>query len=178
LREGDLLVITRLSPRCAPCGTCSPSLGSCAGVASALVVLKQNIDTTTLTGHLVFHRLCAIPSARDDDGRAQVNGIAMPGALATLDAMLWSSQGGFPPATVASYRDQGTRALAEVLHCVWSPADGPPARPPATPCPGPGTAPARNRPFLPRRRNCRRGPRRRGWRDGAPVIVRVSLLRR
>ncbi len=52
----------------------------------------------------------------------------MPGALATLDAMLCSSQGGFPPATVVSYRDQGTRVLAEVQQCVWAPAGGPPVR--------------------------------------------------
>jgi hypothetical protein len=57
-----------------------------------------------------------------------MTGISMPGALATLDAMLCSSQGGFPPATVVSYRDQGTRVLAEVQRCVWAPAGGPPVR--------------------------------------------------
>ncbi len=68
------------------------------------------------------------PYDHDDDGRPQVTGISMPGALATLDAMLCSSQGGFPPATVVSYRDRGTRVLAEVQRCVWAPAGGPPAR--------------------------------------------------
>ena len=57
-----------------------------------------------------------------------MTGISMPGALATLDAMLCSSQGGFPPATVVSYRDRGARVLAEVQQCVWAPAGGPPAR--------------------------------------------------
>lgn len=68
------------------------------------------------------------PYDHDEDGRPQVTGISMPGALATLDAMLCSSQGGFPPATVVSYRDRGTRVLAEVQRCVWAPAGGPPAR--------------------------------------------------
>jgi hypothetical protein len=57
-----------------------------------------------------------------------VTGISMPGALATLDAMRCSSQGGFPPATVVSYRDRDARVLAEVQRCVWAPAGGPPAR--------------------------------------------------
>lgn len=68
------------------------------------------------------------PYDHDDDGRPQVTGISMPGALATLDAMLCSSQGGFPPATVVSYRDQGARVLAEVQRCVWAPVGGPPVR--------------------------------------------------
>jgi hypothetical protein len=34
----------------------------------------------------------------------------------------------FPPATVVSYRDQGTRVLAEVQRCEWAPAGGPPVR--------------------------------------------------
>ena len=79
------------------------------------------------------------PYDHDDDGRPLVTGISMPGALATLDAMLCSSQGGFPPATVVSYRDRGARVLAEVQRCVWAPAGGPP---PATPWPGPGQPPA------------------------------------
>jgi hypothetical protein len=68
------------------------------------------------------------PYGYDGDGYPLVTGISVPGALATLDAMLCSSQGGFPPATVVSYRDQGTRVLAEVQECVWAPAGGPPAR--------------------------------------------------
>jgi hypothetical protein len=68
------------------------------------------------------------PYNYDGDGYPLVTGISVPGALATLDAMLCSSQGGFPPATVVSYRDQGARVLAEVQGCVWAPAGGPPAR--------------------------------------------------
>ena len=68
------------------------------------------------------------PYDHDDDGYPQMTGISMPGALATLDAMLCSSQGGFPPAAVVSYRDRGARVLAEVQRCVWAPAGGPPAR--------------------------------------------------
>jgi len=68
------------------------------------------------------------PYDHDDDGYPRMTGISIPGALATLDAMLCSSQGGFPPATVVSYRDRGARVLAEVQRCVWAPAGGPPAR--------------------------------------------------
>ena len=68
------------------------------------------------------------PYDHDADGYPLMTGISVPGALATLDAMLCSSQGGFPPATVVSYRDQGARVLAEVQRCVWAPAGGPPAR--------------------------------------------------
>ena len=68
------------------------------------------------------------PYDHDGDGYPLMTGISVPGALAALDAMLCSSQGGFPPATVVSYRDRGARVLAEVQQCVWAPAGGPPAR--------------------------------------------------
>jgi hypothetical protein len=68
------------------------------------------------------------PYDHDGDGYPLMTGISVPGALATLDAMLCSSQGGFPPATVVSYRDRGVRVLAEVQRCIWAPAGGPPAR--------------------------------------------------
>jgi hypothetical protein len=86
---------------------------------------RQREDAQRVLGQLGRART---PYDHDDDGRPQVTGISMPGALATLDAMLCSSQGGFPPATVVSYRDRGTRVLAEVQRCVWVPAGGPPTR--------------------------------------------------
>ncbi|RSD26416.1 hypothetical protein [Amycolatopsis eburnea] len=60
------------------------------------------------------------------DGYPIAEGIAMPGALATLDAMLCSSQGGFPPGTVVSCQDGGRRVLAEIDRCRWAPAGGGP----------------------------------------------------
>jgi DNA invertase Pin-like site-specific DNA recombinase len=60
LREGDALVITRLS-------RAMRSLADLLAIAKqlqargiGLVVLKQDIDTTTATGRLVFHILAAI----------------------------------------------------------------------------------------------------------------------
>ena len=109
-----------------------PSTGELVGQATS--ILRQQAASTSWRERENAQRVLGqlgramTPYDHDDDGRPQVTGISMPGALATLDAMLCSSQGGFPPATVVSYRDRGTRVLAEVQRCVWAPAGGPPAR--------------------------------------------------
>ena len=123
-----------------------PPTGELAGQATS--ILQQQAASTSWRERENAQRVLGqlgramTPYDHDDDGRPRVTGISMPGALATLDAMLCSSQGGFPPATVVSYRDRGARVLAEVQRCVWAPAGGPP---PATPWPGPGQPRRRRR---------------------------------
>jgi hypothetical protein len=112
------------------------------------------------------------PYDHDAEGYPLATGISMPGALATLDAMLCSSQGGFPPATVVSYRDQGARVLAEVQRCCGPRPEGLPS---ATPWSGPGQPPAaasgraRRRSFRPGRWSCRRARPPRGWQPRPPL---------
>ena len=109
-----------------------PSTGELVGRATS--ILQQQAASTSWRERENAQRVLGqigramTPYDHDDDGRPQMTGISMPGALATLDAILCSSQGGFPPATVVSYRGRGTRVLAEVQQCVWAPAGGPPAR--------------------------------------------------
>ena len=109
-----------------------PPTGELAGQAKA--ILQQQAASTSWRERENAQRVLAeiaratTPYDHDADGYPLMTGISVPGALATLDAMLCSSQGGFPPATVVSYRDQGARVLAEVQRCVWAPAGGPPAR--------------------------------------------------
>ena len=103
-------------------------------VGQATPILQQQAASTSWREREHAQRVLAeiaratTPYDHDADGYPLMAGISVPGALATLDAMLCSSQGGFPPATVVSYRDQGARVLAEVQRCVWAPAGGPPAR--------------------------------------------------
>jgi hypothetical protein len=109
-----------------------PPTGELVGQATS--ILQQQAASTSWRERENAQRVLGLlgramtPYDHDDDGRPLMTGISVPGALATLDAMLCSSQGGFPPATVVSYRDRGTRVLAEVQRCVWAPAGGPPAR--------------------------------------------------
>ncbi|MEV8439174.1 hypothetical protein AB0425_17505 [Actinosynnema sp. NPDC051121] len=56
------------------------------------------------------------------DGYPQVDGIAFPTAAISLDMMLCSSQGGWPPMTVVKYRGD----YVEIKECRWSPSGGPP----------------------------------------------------
>jgi len=103
-------------------------------IGQAISILQQQAASTSWRDRENAQRVLGqlgramTPYDHNDDGYPQMTGISMPGALATLDAMLCSSQGGFPPATVVSYRDRGTRVPAEVQRCVWAPAGGPPAR--------------------------------------------------
>lgn len=60
------------------------------------------------------------------DGYPTSRGFAMPGALNTLDAVLCSTQRGYPPGTVLRYRDGKELVLAEVDRCVWAPSGGAP----------------------------------------------------
>ncbi|RJQ70543.1 hypothetical protein D5S17_28865 [Pseudonocardiaceae bacterium YIM PH 21723] len=57
-------------------------------------------------------------------GHPLIRGIGMSGALQTLDAMLCSSQGGFPPGTVVQRHRDGSFAV--VGKCLWSPTGGSP----------------------------------------------------
>ena len=109
-----------------------PPTGELVGQATS--ILQQQAASTSWRERENAMRVLAqigramTPYDHDDDGNPRMTGISMPGALATLDAMLCSSQGGFPPATVVSYRDRRARVLAEVQRCVWEPVGGPPAR--------------------------------------------------
>src|ERR1700750_3294119 len=60
LREGDVLVITRLSRAMRSLKHLLALADELRGRGVGLVVLKQQIDTTTPTGRLVFHVLGAI----------------------------------------------------------------------------------------------------------------------
>jgi len=60
LREGDVFVITRLSRAMRSLKHLLALAGELRERGAGLVVLKQNIDTTTPTGRLVFHILGAI----------------------------------------------------------------------------------------------------------------------
>ncbi len=60
LREGDVLVITRLSRAMRSLKHLLALADELCGRGVGLVVLKQDIDTTTPTGRLVFHILGAI----------------------------------------------------------------------------------------------------------------------
>ena len=60
LREGDVLVITRLSRAMRSLKHMLALTEELKGRGVGLVVLKQQIDTTTPTGRLVFHILAAI----------------------------------------------------------------------------------------------------------------------
>ena len=60
LREGDVLVITRLSRAMRSLKHLLALADELRGRGVGLVVLKQQIDTTTPTGRLVFHILGAI----------------------------------------------------------------------------------------------------------------------
>ena len=60
LREGDVLVITRLSRAMRSLKDLLALAEDLNGRGIGLVVLKQHIDTTTPTGRLVFHILGAI----------------------------------------------------------------------------------------------------------------------
>ncbi len=60
LREGDVLVITRLSRAMRSLKHLLAFAGELRERGAGLVVLKQQIDTTTPTGRLVFHILGAI----------------------------------------------------------------------------------------------------------------------
>jgi DNA invertase Pin-like site-specific DNA recombinase len=60
LREGDTLVITRLSRAARSLRNLLDVADQLAGRGIDLVVLKQQIDTTTPSGRLVFHIMAAI----------------------------------------------------------------------------------------------------------------------
>jgi len=60
LRPGDVLVITRLSRAMRSLKHMLELAADLAGRGVGLVVLKQQIDTTTPTGRLVFHVLASI----------------------------------------------------------------------------------------------------------------------
>jgi DNA invertase Pin-like site-specific DNA recombinase len=60
LREGDVLVITRLSRAMRSLKHLLAFADELRGRGVGLVILKQQIDTTTPTGRLVFHILGAI----------------------------------------------------------------------------------------------------------------------
>lgn len=74
----------------------------------------------------LIHRATTPYDTDPDSGYPIVEGISMPGALNTLDAMLCSSQGGLPPGTVVRYQDGDSCVLAQVDQCVWSPTGGAP----------------------------------------------------
>jgi DNA invertase Pin-like site-specific DNA recombinase len=60
LREGDVLVITRLSRAMRSLRHLLDLAGELQAKGVGLVVLKQDIDTTNATGRLIFHILAAI----------------------------------------------------------------------------------------------------------------------
>ena len=105
LRPGDTLVITRLSRAMRSLRQLLDLTADLGERGVGLVVLKQQIDTTTPTGRLVFHVLAAIDEFQRE--------LIVEGTLEGLDAARARGRTGGRPPAMSPDRVELARKLAD-----------------------------------------------------------------